>query len=417
VNSQELFDNNNNPSIHSPGEPSGREKSTKKWAKKYAERCENRLPSLQIVFSRSVVEDQVGKAMMTVFAASVGGASTRRTVRELSLESTEVFMGLKVSKKLGDGKEIWTTAEGKVQSKFRRELAYAALGNVQRRAVVISSGPNGSRVPESAGLWYNANGMSRDVIDVVHNRKENGSRKKRRGLRDGELSGEQILEYASEFLYKTISTVLIRSRRRSDDSIFAYIGYLFVDWRLYPVEVNGSLTYVDQGSLKFRFSDSTEGNDEDVLVGEIPGNPEGGEWERGSDERLRSTKVAMSRYNCVVEHDVMQEQGGIVEKVRTVRNIDFMNMAMRYLVTFAFGTDEKAILQHTRVPLRSVCVVALILQGLTRRFAEGWEANGSGVFEDIGEIKFGKVPLIALLPGDYRKRSVIRHGRCLRYVQ
>jgi len=386
---------------------------SKKWAAPYGARCEAQLPLLSLVFAKQNVEAQVGNAMMSTLEESFREYGPASTMAEVGLEGSLTLSGLKFSRSpelLNGG---WSTGTGKIQSLFRRKIALFVLREAQSQNNSLNSSNSRNPSADPNHGWYAPSILDSAVINTVHDRKENGSIKKRRGLRDGVLTGGQISEYAIEYLYKNISAVLIKSRRRSNESIFGCLGYMFVDWKLFPVEIDGISVIVDQSTMVFQFHDENSSNP-GAILGQIPDNLVGTEWETGFQERLRTLRTVMARYICVVEHDAIVVEGGLRKTVRKVCTIDFVNMATRYLVTYSFGSDERDIFKHTRGSLKAVAIIAYVLYALVKSYATKWRTNGSEVFNELALIQCGNVTLSSLLPGDYRKKAVIKHGKCLR---
>lgn len=389
------------------GKPAGR-----KWRESFTKKCEARLPLLKTVFASNIVEDQIGARMMALLEEPFGDLPAGSTVEGISPEVVGRIIGLKFSRNCKVRSGGWSTEAGQVQSAFRKELARAVLEHVQSPLREWNQ-VGGGETMATSDAWFGSNSMALSIIMKVHNRKEKGATKRRRGLRDGPVGTPMVLDYAAEYLYKQISAVLVRSRRRSAESLFGNMCYCFVDWKLYSADLNGTTAFVDQSTMRFSFPGENDGGFGNVPVQQIPDNVRNGENSAVAGERLRLLKSAMAKYNCDITHDKLCRDGeGFTAKRRMVK-VDFVNMAIRFLVTFSFGTDEEMLLQASHSSLRVVSAVAYGLFRIVRQFAEEWGKHGAKVFGEIDKVQYEGLKLASLLPGEFRIRTVMKGGKCL----
>jgi len=385
----------------------------RKWGAAYAQRCEADLEYIQSVFATYKVEEKMAISMVQVFAEELNNNQGVGSMLSLVDCTLKTLRGLKCSRAPGATTSIWTTEEGKIHSRFRRKLASNIVEDAHRAdyKIILENGIviEGSEKPR----WLKNRHITFADIREVHNRKESAKSKRRRGLRDKPLSDRRVTEYSVEYLYKSLTTTLIASRRRSNECVFNMFGYLFIPWRLYAVRAGTELVYMNQSTMKFTFKTADSYAWHNTNVNEL--FPRERDNTRTYATLLSKSQRLCAGLTCVLDHElIVSKKDGSYERRMERRTINFFNAAVRLLVTLTFGKDETHILSGDSRAFGMVVGLAHGLYGLVRSVDSQIRTHGLAMLDDIEPIRYGPLSLSSLMPGPYRVAEIMRAGKVLR---
>jgi len=451
-----------NPSTTEAAQAEEEPQEKKSWKEVWTKKCEDKLPYLRKVFAASNVEPTVCRAVLSVGKLPVqlpvgtgegaAGTTTGQTaegeardnrspsrtetdgeeeeaeatgpsLKDLVEVTADWITAVRFAKLPGTAKTVWLTPAGKIQSEFRLIIMKAVLRNVKNNPKKYMYGEDASEeeLQDESGIpdWLGVRYMTAADINTVLARKQGIGTSKGRRLRKKQAKDGDVACYALEFLYTQLSKVLIYGRRRVDDAFFCRFGYIFVDWRAFPVTKGGQVNHIDQSTLRIRLTAASSASIQQKKLMQIPltevldAGSDKAVIDARNDLQYKEAKRVCKELVVDLEHEVVVREGGVWEKKTEKRRIELLPLAVVLIQSFSSAGIQEEMFRAHSDSLKKAAGFATLLYELTKNYCTALETTTDNFVEDLEKITAGGLPLAMLMPGKYRSKEIIRKGTCL----
>jgi len=298
--------------------------------------------------------------------------------------------------KPGSSKLEWDTLQGAHHIDFRTRIIRAVIAVTN-----ITEDPR-----HGNGRPLRARQIINDRVIEKGRLRQLGKKHRAKNLRERECTLDDASAEAVVYLYAQAGQKLMQGKQRMKELFFRDLGYVFVPWSEYSVDVSEKEYHVNKETLKVQLVTGKEAV-WDELIAEAPEMIESSDGDASNEQCLKDMIEKAAACAVTITHEVMVKKKGGADRGERTHVVNFLDLAHNMVLTYGRTNDRNAFLRSSKLSLRTLIGMAKVLYMVAEKVLA--ETNGART-----DVSVGIANLKMFMPRKSRMEWIIKRGACLK---
>jgi len=372
------------------------------WRSEWAERCESAFPRMKELFKL----ESMHEAILESFAGSCAQFLHEEGIRGL-LNNNEtygaIWGSLFFAIKPGKSKMEWESLCGKHNIEMRTRIV--------RAVIAVTSIDGGTQ--SGNGRPVRASHIISDVIIQKGKLRQVGRKHRAKNLKNRTCTLNDAASEAVAHLYSQTGKMLMQGKQRMSDAFFREVGYFFVAWSEYSVEINNVGYKVEKETLKLQPVTGKEAVWDELIAG-APEMIERADGDTSNMEGLNDMIKKAAVCSMRIKHEVMVKRKSGADRGERNDAVNFLVLAEKMVLTYTRNSNRSAFLRSTRHSLKTLVGMAKILYMLVDKVIAETRLHMPNDDGTSRNVIVGNVDLNTFMPRKSRMKLFMEKGVCLK---
>jgi len=253
----------------------------------------------------------------------------------------------------------------------------------------------------------------RDVIIQKGKLRQVGRKHRAKNLKNRTCTLNDAASEAVAHLYSQTGKMLMQGKQRMSDAFFREVGYFFVAWSEYSVEINNVGYKVEKETLKLQPVTGKEAVWDELIAG-APEMIERADGDTSNMEGLNDMIKKAAVCSMRIKHEVMVKRKSGADRGERNDAVNFLVLAEKMVLTYTRNSNRSAFLRSTRHSLKTLVGMAKILYMLVDKVIAETRLHMPNDDGTSRNVIVGNVDLNTFMPRKSRMKLFMEKGVCLK---